>query len=285
MSHASAVDAGRPASGLVGSWVDSRAWLFAIIGCVATVNGFAGKIAVAIHSQSLAVTVFDLGGVSAITWFAIGSLFTIASEGTARSGMKPHDKAVASLTLALSFLPLNFAAAIGLLLCGAYLAATSAKGSSDQRIAILMIALTGPLIWGRFLLALMGPFLLGLDARLAGILAGAPVQGNVVGLRGGGSLYVALGCSSVHNMSLAVLLFVTLTQTLRLRYTPLLVLTGVGAALAMAIVNVLRLATMARFPQYFDLLHTGWGGTLCGAISFLAAGAVIAWGIHAELAR
>ena len=285
MSLPSAVGAGRSASGLAGPWIESRASLFAIIGCVAAVNGFAGKIAVAFYNQSFVVTVFDLGGVSAIVWFAIGSLFTIASEGGARPGMQPHDKAVASLTLALSFIPLNFASAIGLLLCGAYLAATSAKDSSDQRIAIIMIALTGPLIWGRFLLALIGPFLLGLDARLAGLLAGVPVQGNVVGLRGGGSLYVALGCSSVHNMSLAVLLFVTLTQILRLRYTPILVLTGVGAALAMAIVNVLRLATLARFPQYFELMHTGWGGTLCGAISFVAAGAVIAGGVRAELAR
>ncbi len=285
MSLASAVGADRSATGLAGPWIDSRASLFAIVGCVAAVNGFAGRIAVAVYNQSFVVTVFDLGGVSAIVWFAIGSLFTIASQGTSSPRRQPHDKSVAGLTLALSFLPLNFAAAIGLLLCGAYLVATSAKDSPDQRIAIVMIALTGPLIWGRFLLAFMGPFLLGLDARLAGILAGVPVHGNVVGLRGGGSLYVALGCSSVHNMSLAVLLFVTLTQTLRLRYTPLLVLTGVGAALAMAIVNVLRLAMMARFPQYFDLMHTGWGGTLCGALSFVAAGAVIAGGVHAELAR
>jgi amino acid transporter len=86
-------------------------------------------------------------------------------------------------------------------------------------------------------------------------------------------------------MSLAVLLFVTLTQMLGLRYTARMVATGVAAALAMAAVNVLRLAALARFPQYFELLHTGWGGTLFGVLGFVAAGAIIFGGIRAELAR
>jgi len=277
------------------SWlpsIASRAELFAIVGCVSAVNAFAGKIATAIYSQSLITAILDLGGVSAIVWFAIGTLFAISAEASGSSdapgkpAMQPADKAVACLTMFLSFAPLNFAAAIGLLLCGTYLAVASARGSADRRIAIVMIALTGPVIWGRFLLALMGPFLLNLDAGMAGLLAGVPVEGNVVSLRGESDvLYVALGCSSVHNMSLAILLFVTLTQFLRLRYTPLLLMTGAGAALAMATVNVLRLATLARFPQYFELVHTGWGGTVFGTISFVAAGAVIAWGIHAEMAH
>ncbi len=227
----------------------------------------------------------DLGGVSAIAWFAIGSLFAMSSEPMPKVAATSRDRRVAGFVLFLSFLPVNFSGALGLLLCGFYLAASSSRDAVERRLAIVMIALTGPLIWGRFMLALMGPFLLGLDARMAGLLAGAPVQGNVVAMRDGGSLYVALGCSSVHNMSLAVLLFVTLTQQLRLRYTPLLVATGIGAALSMAAVNVLRLATLARFPQHFDLVHTGWGGTMFGLFSFVAAAAMIMGGIRAQLSR
>lgn len=261
--------------------------MFAVAGCVAAVNGFSGKIATAVYSQPIATAILDLGGVSAIVWFAIGAMVTISSSSaTGPSASSRADKAVLGLVLLLSFIPLNFAAAIGLLLCGTYLAVTSTADGVDRRIAFIMVALTGPLIWGRFLLALMGPSLLRVDATLAGLLAGAPVQGNVVSLPGEyGDLYVALGCSSVHNMSLAVLLFVAVTKVLRLRYTPLLLLTCLGAMLAMAATNVLRLATLARIPQYFDLIHTGWGGSLFGAISFIAAGAVIVWGIRAELAR
>lgn len=286
MSLASAVGGGQSTSRLWRPAIASRAGWFAIAGCVAAVNGFAGKMATAVYSQPLVSAILDLGGVSAIVWFAIAVLFTISSETAAGPALRRADKAALGLTLFLSFVPLNFAAAIGLLFCGAYLAITSAGDSADRRVAIVMLALTGPLIWGRFLLALMGPFLLHVDASVAGLVAGAPVQGNVVTLPDGhGNLYVALGCSSLHNMSLAVLLFVAVTQALRLRYTALLLMTGVGAALAMASVNMLRLATLARFPEYFDLFHTGWGGSMFGAVSFVAAGAIIAWGVHAELAR
>ncbi|WP_019833295.1 exosortase/archaeosortase family protein [Sphingomonas sp. PR090111-T3T-6A] len=262
----------------------SRPALFAISAGVAAINGFAGKIATAFSTKPVIEALLDLGGVSAIVWFAVYGLFVIAQEGEPAEPRR-MDRTVCTLVLALSFIPFNFAAAIGLLLNGVYLAFTSPDRSAARRMAIVMLALTGPLIWGRFLLALMGPELLGLDARLAGLVAGTPVQGNVVELHGGGRLYVALGCSSVHNMSLAVLLFITLTQMLRLRYTRRMVMTGVMAALAMAMVNVLRLAALARFPQYFDLLHTGWGGALFGVLSFVAAGAIIFGGIRAELAR
>ncbi|MGN6122317.1 MAG: archaeosortase/exosortase family protein [Sphingomonas oligoaromativorans] len=262
----------------------SRPALFAISGGVASVNGFAGKIATAFSTKPVATALLDLGGVSAIVWFAVYSLFAIAQEDE-RAEPKRTDRAICALVLVLSFAPFNFAAAIGLLLVGAYLAFTSPGQSASRRMAIVMLALTGPLIWGRFLLALMGPQLLGLDAWLAGLIAGEPVRGNIVGLHGGGRLYVALGCSSVHNMSLAVLLFVTLTQMLRLHYTRRMMVIGALAALAMAMVNVLRLAALARFPQYFDLLHTGWGGALFGVLSFVAAGAIIFGGIRAELAR
>lgn len=286
MSRASAIDAERQSPGAIHATIGNRAELFALIGCVAAVNGFAGKIVSTIYDRPLMTAILVLGGVSAIVWFAIATLFTISQDGPTSPATGGADRAVCGLTLLLSLIPLNFAAAIGLLLCGAYLAATSPDGSADRRIAIVMLALTGPLIWGRFLLALLGPMLLGLDASMAGMLAGVNVQGNVVSLRGTtASLYVALGCSSVHNMSLAVLLFVSLTQMLKLRYTPLLLLTGIGAALAMAAVNVARLATMARFPQYFDLVHTGWGGTAFGGLSFIAAGAIIVGGIRAQLSR
>jgi exosortase/archaeosortase family protein len=263
----------------------ARPDLFAVVAAVAAVDGFAGKISTSFYRQPLLLTILDLGGVSAIVWFAIGSLFSIAHEAQIPTAPQRRDKIVAALVMILSFVPLNFAAAIGLLLNGLYLALTSPGRGVERRMAAVMIGLTGPLIWGRFLLALMGPALLGLDAKLAGFLANEPVHSNVVGLHGGGNLYVALGCSSVHNMSLAILLFVTLTQMMRLRYTRLMVMTGVLAALAMAVVNVLRLAALARFPQIFDLLHTGWGGSLFGALSLVVAGAIIAGGIRVERPR
>jgi len=64
-----------------------------------------------------------------------------------------------------------------------------------------------------------------------------------------------------------------------------MIMTGLGAAFSMAVVNILRLASLARFPGNFDLLHTGWGGSLFGALSLIVAGAIIAGGILVEQSR
>jgi exosortase/archaeosortase family protein len=264
----------------------NRPALFAIVAFVLVLNGYAGKIAKSAHGDSLLIAILDLGGVSAIVWFAAFSFFTIASEDEASEGLRRLDRGILAAALLLALLPLNFAGAIGLLATGGYLCGSSASGTPARRLAIVMVALTGPLIWGRVLLALIGPKLLSVDAHVAGFLADVPVSGNIVPFHDGtGSLYVALSCSSVHNMSLAVLLFVTLTQLQRLKMNTALIAAGGAAMLAMAAINMLRLATMARYPEHFAFVHTGWGGTLFGVASFVTAAVIIGAGTVAARPR
>lgn len=258
----------------------NRPELFAIVGFVLVVNGYAGKIAKSVHGDPPLTTFLNLGGVSAIVWFAAVSFFTIARDGATSDAVRPVERWIVAALMLLALLPINFAGAIGLLAAGCYLWCSSNAASPARRLAIVMVALTGPVIWGRLLLALIGPKLLDMDALVAGFLAGVPVHGNVVLFRGApGSLYVALSCSSVHNMSLAVLLFVTLTQLQQLKMNAMLIATCGAAMLAMAVINMLRLATMARYPEYFAFVHTGLGGTLFGVASFVSAALIIGAGI------
>jgi len=262
--------------------LNARAEAFAIIGSIAAVNALAGKLATALHGQSLASALLSLGGVSAIIWFALIVMLVIAGKTDKVEALAPLDRPVLASMAILAAIPFNFGGAIAVLLGGAYLLATSASASATRRVAVVMVALTGPLIWGRLLLAFFGPMLLGWDAHLAAAIAGSSVQGNVVDLFGGaGRLYVALGCSSLHNMSLSILLFVVVTQMLQLRLSPALLSVCVASAAAMAIVNILRLATIARFPSHFEYFHVGQGGALFGLASFAAAIAVTGVGVVA----
>lgn len=263
-------------------FLGNRAEAFAIIGAIAAVNALAGKLATALHGQSLAGALLSLGGVSAIIWFALIVMLLIAGKDDNVEALMPLDRPALALMALLAALPFNFGAAIAVMLGGGYLLVTSTSTSSARRIGIIMLALTGPLIWGRLLLAFFGPLLLGLDAYLAAAIAGSSVQGNVVDLFGGaGRLYVALGCSSLHNMSLSILLFAVVTQMLQLRLTPRLISVCVASAAAMAIVNILRLATIARFPSHFEYFHVGQGGALFGLASFAAAIVVTGVGVVA----
>jgi exosortase/archaeosortase family protein len=275
---------GRVATGLAHGVPDvrCRAGAFSLLGIVAALNGFAGSIAKDVHQADSLDDAMKLGGLSAIVWFSLVGLFLIGGERSDPYVLTPRDRLVLIGMALLAFVPVNIAGAMSVLLGGTYLAVIARGDSSARRVAVLMLALTGPLVWGRVLLTFWGPLLLGVDARFAALIAGVPSHGNVVSFfQHPGVLYVALGCSSLHNMSLAVLLFATLTQMLALRLTPRLLATCALGAISMGFVNILRLAALARYPDHFDYLHTGPGGYMFGVASFVMAGVVIGAGIVA----
>jgi len=148
-------------------FLDDRAEAFAIIGAIAAINALAGKLATALHDHSIVGALLSLGGVSAIIWFALIVMLLIASKADKAEALMPLDRPVLASIAFLAAVPFNFGAAIAVMLGGAYLLATSTSTSATRRIAIIMLALTGPLIWGRLLLAFFGPLLLGLDAYVA----------------------------------------------------------------------------------------------------------------------
>src|SRR5262249_21356026 len=150
------------------------------------------------------------------------------------------DWIVAITTICFCAVPWNIISALVLFPLGVYAVLSAEKGSRTRRIGVILLALTGPLVWGRILLAWFAPLFLGMDARLSALLAGTPVWGNVVQFVGVPErLYVAPGCSSLHNMSLAILLWATLLQLLRLEFTFRLLLVAASGAIAMAFVNIL----------------------------------------------
>lgn len=263
-----------------------RTTAFALIGVVVAVNGLAGKLADSVHSETLADAILSLGGVSAIIWCALIVIAIIVWQ--CREGRSPtrQDYRLMPALLLVALVPFNVASSLALVATGTYLIVSSASRSSCHRIGIIMLALSGPLLWGHLLLAFFGPALLSIDAQLAAALAGTAVHGNVVDLQGQqGSLYVALGCSSLHNMSLAILLFAVVTQLVGLPISAPLVLGCLGSVSAMAMVNISRLATIASNPDQFDYYHLGQGASLFGLASFIAAGAVTGLSVVAATAR
>lgn len=281
---ASAVVASRgPATPLpVALFGPDRILAFASVGALTTVNGVAAMVGRYIVSWGPLNTALALGGVSAIIWFAIFSLIAIARQpGEPAVATTKLDAVVLALMLSSCILPYSVAASGGLAFGGVYLAWRSSIGTRSRRVALVMLALTGPLLWGRLILALVAPLVLRVDAQLAALIVDVPVRGNIVDFANGqGSLYVGLGCSSLHNMSLAILLFAVATQILEVPLTRGMILIGALGVAAIGIVNVVRLAAIAQFPDHFEYLHEGTGAMLFGYAGLLATLAVIAPGIY-----
>ena len=130
-----------------------------------------------------------------------------------------------------------------------------------------MLALTVPMLWSRLLFSFFAKFFLEIDALFVGWLLGTPRTGNVLSFADhSGSMVILPACSSLANVSLAFLCWVTMSVWLdhRRSYKDwvwcLLACSSVVAA------NVIRMAIMGRGQWYYETFHYGWGATLVNAL-------------------
>jgi exosortase/archaeosortase family protein len=256
-----------------------RAGVFAGAGVIAALNAQAGQIIDALRFVGVAEAITGLAGISAVIWIAMYAAMKVGFEDASRR-LDIRDGIVLAAVLALSLIPISLAAKAALLICAVYLFATSRRGDSSHRVSLILLALTGPLIWGRILLHVFEAPILGFDARLVGGIIGSNVNGNIVRFADGNTSFLIGGpCSSVHNMSLAIVLWTTAAVVFRIRIDRRFV--GIGAAMVgwMFALNIARLASIGLFPNRFDLLHEGLGATLFGWAGLIGAGLLAGVGV------
>ena len=256
-----------------------RGALFAAAGVLAALNVRADRLVGAFQQHLPLEVIARLGGISAVIWFAMYAAMKIGFEKDPQA-VRSGDGAVLAAVVLLSFIPLSFAARAGLLICGLYLFATTAPGMASRRVSVILLALTGPLVWGPILLRLFAAPILAFDAHLVGAVVGSGVEGNVVGFSDGTSKFLIGGpCSSVHNISLAIVLWATAGAMFDLRIDRRYLLVGAAMMLWMFVLNILRLATIGFFPRNFDFLHSGTGATLFSWTALIGACLIAGMGV------
>jgi exosortase/archaeosortase family protein len=257
----------------------SRAGIFAGAGVLAALNAQADQILANLGWNTLAHSLLELGGVSVIIWFAIFATLKVGMEGDC-DRLSGRDAAVAVAVVTLCVVPLSFAAKAGLVLAGFYLFLTSRTNNSSRRVSLMLLALTGPLVWGRALLAIFATPILSLDAHIVGSALGSTVQGNLVALpRGSGSLMIGEPCSSVHNISIAIVLWTTVAVLFKLRLDRQFAAVGIAMIAWMFVLNIARLAAIGLYPQHYDYLHYGEGAVLFGWAALIGAAFLAGYGV------
>lgn len=267
-------------------------WL-TLAAIVAAVNLHATYIIGSIQASGWLVALTNLFGLGAIFLFALYGLWTIGQDNggkdnggdAAAPALSRADTMVIAVSLALSLVPWHIAALAALLLLGLWCWIIGTSGSAERRAGLIMLAIAGSVAIGRLLLHSVGDSVVSLDAQFVGWLAGVPVRGNVVDFTGPGtrSFIIGLPCSSVHNMSQAVLLWATVTQLLRLRIDAILAAFALLAMAGLFLINAVRLAAIAWYPAHFDAIHNGQIGELFGLASLIVAALIVAAGaLHAH---
>jgi exosortase/archaeosortase family protein len=140
-------------------------------------------------------------------------------------------------------------------------------GGSRRRGALIMLALTVPMLWSRLLFAFFAKIFLVIDATFVSWLLGTARTGNIIAFAdGSGNMVILPACSSLANMSLAFLCWVAVSQWVDHRSSRQDFLWCTLACASVVAVNVARIAIMGLSHWHYVTFHYGWGATTANAI-------------------
>jgi exosortase/archaeosortase family protein len=244
----------------------ARPRLFAPLFVVGVLNGLAVDVFWSVVSQGYATALWTTCGISIVVWAAVLIAAALVHEASPRTASR-LDFAVAAGALATFLLPNSLLSWLGLTALAVYVVATSPPGGALRRGALVFAAITVPLFWSRHLFSLFAPPVLRIDGALVGWVTGLSRSGNVLSLQDGRQMYIAMGCSSLANVSLALLCWTVCSLRRPRTPRPTDLLWCVGACGAVVAVNVARISLIAVYPERYDLLHGAVGSTIASWLS------------------
>jgi exosortase/archaeosortase family protein len=263
-----------------------RAGLFFWLFLIAALNGFAGFALTSVALGGWLSAAFNLFGISAILWVAVAAGLQLLRASPDEDPPTVRDWTIAALGLAAVALPSATISSAALTLFALYGLATSPADSPLRRAAIIFLAVSGAILWGRLLLTLLAHPLLDMDAFLVARLARVTQEGNLIAFAdGSGTMAVAPGCSSFQGISLAIVFWATVNQWFEVPVDRRSLAWLAAAVAATIAVNVLRIAALAHFPSHFDSIHGGLGWHVAAWTTMILVAALCLYGARREIFR
>jgi hypothetical protein len=255
-----------PAPGLLERFRRSvaRDQFFAGLCILACANGLLGRIILAASSDGIAGLL--TADVSVIVLFACFAGISVLLEQPTGE-ITSADLAVGSIVLLCVVLPIYSLSWVALTGLSLYMLLW-ANGSADrQRGAWIMLALAVSMLWSRLLFQLFMDRILAVDSVLVASLLGTARNGNVIGFAdGSGDMIVLAECSSLTNMSLAFLCWVSVTQWVGHRWSPIDILWSLLACVSVIALNVARIGLTGLSHSNYEMIHGGVGAQVFGVI-------------------
>ena len=117
-----------------------------------------------------------------------------------------------------------------------------------------------PVLWSRLLFQFFANLVLQIDASLVGWILGTHRTGDIVEFADGSGVLVILpACSSLANMSLAFLCWVTVSQLVGHKKSAYDLLWCLLACISVIAVNVTRISLMGLSQWHYITVHGPWG--------------------------
>jgi hypothetical protein len=123
-----------------------------------------------------------------------------------------------------------------------------------------LLATTVPMLWSRLLFQFFANLILQIDASLVGWILGTHRIGNIVEFSDDSGVLVILpGCSSLANVSLAFLCWVTLSQLVCHKTSAYDLFWCLMACISVIAVNVARISVQGLSQWHYSTFHSPWG--------------------------
>lgn len=247
-----------------------RSEFYAALFAIGFANGISERAMKALAESGFLGAFFNTFGVSALIWVAAGGVLWLLKHAD-NSPVRPSDYVLGVVACAGFMFPMSAASWLGIALLAFYLIWTSAPSDVLRRAAVLMLGLTIPMLWARLLFASMSNTILSLDAKMVGFVVGTGSSGNTIPFWDGtGVLFLEPACSSLTNVSLALLCGVFFMSVFDRPWSFSVVKALVAACAVTVAINVTRMSAIAFFPTHYDLIHGAIGATIAEWVSIVA---------------
>jgi exosortase/archaeosortase family protein len=196
---------------------------------------------------------FDISIIVLAACFAGLSLILADKTGEVQT----PDLILSAMLLLLIALPIGATSWLAVTILSLYILNLGQSIDSRRRGAIILLAVTVPMLWSRLVFNLFARFILEVDATLVGWMLGTHRIGNVVEFADrSGSLAIFPGCSSLANVSLALLCWVAVSQYVKHKWRPQDILWCLLACFSVVAVNVLRISLMGINEAHYLMMHS-----------------------------
>lgn len=249
----------------------SRQRLFFWVLLLGFANVLVDKASRSVASVGWATATGEMFQISAIVFAAIAVSLVLVGRVAESTPATTADTAIALLVLLCTLHPIGALSRVGVASAALYLLWSSSRGSPEWRAGAIAASTGAYFIIAPVMLMLFAREIASIDAWLVATATGLERHGDLVAMRDqAGWLQIFHPCSSIHGISLSIVLAVTYSQWLGIDDWRHVIGVGAVAAITTAAFNIARLATLAEWPAHFEFFHTGWGATAFGAATFLA---------------
>ena len=256
---------------------------FASLCILACANGLGSKVIESVNRDGWPDALLSTFGISAIVFIAcVAGVSFILRESS--DEIRSADLVVGAGVLVLVIFPVGATSWLALTVLSLYILLFTNAAPSQRQGAVILLATTVPMLWSRLLFWFFASSILEIDASLVGWLLGTDRVGNMVRFADNSEYLVIFpGCSSLANMSLAFLCWVTISQSVRHQWSPQDILWCLLALVSVVAVNVSRLSLMGLSEWHYQTAHNQWGDMLANTLILGLAVGISMLGVRREL--